>query len=425
MNYVTIQNPFKLLTPLKFDVMAKYIYGKYRDMGINSSWHEEEVYKHHLAVWNNFDEYGNPNKKTFQAFKEEFHSILDNIRTKGFDPEVSRIWIEKNGNVINGSHRLASCLLYNKPVIAEVRPEIDGQMNCSYYYLGPKNDFVKTGLSRFCSDAMATQYAELKKNLFVLTMFPKAQGNDMFIRNVLQKCGRLVYEKPVNLTPLGLFGIISVLYEGEPWVGNWSNGFSGFKEKVQLTYSEGPTRFFLFEVEKIENLRLIKETIRRIYGIGNHSCHINDTYEQTLRIVYSVFNDNSLHFLNNRNFTYNHNFELFLKKAREKIPFTKREKICFDGSTSLAAYGLRDCKDFDYLSFKEEKVTDEPGINIHNEEAVHYTHSVDDIVFNPKLHFYCGGLKFATLNVIKEMKQKRAEVPKDLRDIELIKRIPC
>ena len=89
-------------------------------------------------------------------------------------------------------------------------------------------------------------------------------------------------------------------------------------------------------------------------------------------------------------------------------------------SAVMAAYGLRDCRDLDFLSHAEPApATPHPGLGCHNKEIDHYGVHRDEIIYNPQHHFYHRGLKFCTLNVVKVMKWKRRE-PKDLVDLQLI-----
>ena len=59
-------------------------------------------------------------------------------------------------------------------------------------------------------------------------------------------------------------------------------------------------------------------------------------------------------------------------------------------------------------------------IHSHNEYGKNlYVPSYDEIILNPKFHFYSMGVKFISLPVIRNMKSKRNE-PKDVIDIQLI-----
>ena len=89
------------------------MYAKFRENGINSEF-GVEIYKEHLRLWNGFKEYNRPEKNTFEAFRDEFDSILDSIKNDGFDGNKSKIVIDSDNLLLNGSHRTVSCALYNK-----------------------------------------------------------------------------------------------------------------------------------------------------------------------------------------------------------------------------------------------------------------------------------------------------------------------
>ena len=59
-------------------------------------------------------------------------------------------------------------------------------------------------------------------------------------------------------------------------------------------------------------------------------------------------------------------------------------------------------------------------ISSHNEYSHgRYDKTIDDIIYNPKNHFYYNGIKFASLDIIKALKTRRGE-EKDKVDVELI-----
>ena len=67
-------SPLSLVTSRRFDIIAKYIFAKYRN--IESSF-PRDLYAHHLQVWNNCNEITNPNKSNledFIKFRHLFHS---------------------------------------------------------------------------------------------------------------------------------------------------------------------------------------------------------------------------------------------------------------------------------------------------------------------------------------------------------------
>mgnify|MGYP003644126519 CR=1 FL=1 len=413
------KDPLSLLTPYRFDVLAKYIYAKHRHL--DSSF-PKDIYKHHLEVWNNCNEITNPHKSTFEDFVAQFHSIIDSITSQGFDNTLSQVPLFK-GHLINGAHRVAASVLNNSKVWCREAAETEGQLDCSYYYLANKKDFQKEGLQSFYADAMALEYAKLKKNTFTITLFPSAQGHLNKVRELIVGAADIVYEKEVDLTRDGAFNFIKVLYEGEPWLGDATNNFHGVDPKLQPCYkSGGVTRIFLIETSDPNKLGALKEEIRNIFKIGKHSVHINDTHEETLRISQALLNDNSIHFLNNCKKQYFPYFDYLLALLKNTIigHGLNTEDFCVTASSILSAYGLRQGQDLDYLHASEDhKFEGHEHVSSHNSEISHYRHTKDDIIHNPKNHFYFRGLKFASLHVLQQLKQKRGE-PKDIVDSDLI-----
>lgn len=416
-------NANELLTPLRFDISAKHYYAKYRD---TKSSFPVELYKHHIEVWNGFSEYNNPKKQDAESFINEFDKIIDSIGSTGFDIERSKVPISgRFRSPLNGAHRVAAGILHNKRIGCITAPEDSGQLNCSYYFFNSRKDHVHTGLDKNYADFMALNYAKLKRNTFIITLFPTAMHRFNEARDIIIKNTKLVYEKPVYLSNWGPYNFIKTLYHGEHWAGNWDVGFEGLMSKTRQCYNP-PDRTYVFLVEMDDPgaLKGIKERVRSLFNVGNHSIHINDFHEETLRIASAVFNENSIHFLNNTEPKYLNNFEIYFKRYRDWLLNSDQDidNFCIDSSAVLAAYGLRDCRDLDFLYSKEHIETNIHKVDCHNEEARYYSHHKDDILFNPKNHFYHLGLKIATLEVVKKMKQNRSE-DKDIVDLQLINRI--
>ena len=61
-------------------------------------------------------------------------------------------------------------------------------------------------------------------------------------------------------------------------------------------------------------------------------------------------------------------------------------------------------------------------VECHNSHTDHYRQKKDDIIYDPKFHFYVHGVKFASIDVVRDMKVLRDE-EKDRVDVELIKTI--
>jgi hypothetical protein len=152
------------------------------------------------------------------------------------------------------------------------------------------------------------------------------------------------------------------------------------------------------------------------------SVHINDTHTQAIQLAQLFLNAISIHFLNHARLKHLERFARHLERYRKWLGTGGRdpEKFCIDGSSVLAAYGLRDAQDLDVLHHGDADFGPVmPEVNSHNADAHHHTTTRDDIIFNPANHFYAFGLKFASLDVLRRMKAKRDE-GKDRKDVALI-----
>jgi hypothetical protein len=213
------------------------------------------------------------------------------------------------------------------------------------------------------------------------------------------------------------------MYSNEPWLGDWKTHFSGARSKARECFRRpGPVRLIVFEAPTLEAVKEVKARIRALFGIGNHSVHINDTHEQAMLIAQLLLNRNSVHFLNHADPHYFERFETHFASYRRWLSEQRLdpEHFCIDGSGVLAAYGLRDARDVDLLHFGHDNIeTGHPKIGSHNSEMQHHVVTRDDILFNPENHFYYRGIKFASLDLIRRMKTKRGE-EKDRKDVMLM-----
>ena len=421
--YKTLSVPFnskQLFKWNRFDLPIKNLFLKFYDKNINSNF-GEEIYKEHLRLWNNFKEYDNPNKNTYNAFKNDFINIFKDIKSNNFNWDQSPIIIDNSKFLLNGAHRTAASSYLNSPSKFKVGHDgKDGQKVCDY------NMFKQLNLNEKYLDASALELVRNNKNLLLVSLFPSATHSRHLVDNILLKYSNIAYKKDVKLTPNGAFNYTLQLYKGEEWAGNWHNNFGGFRDKTSLCFTNNnPMTVYLIELKDLTIARQIKEEIRQIYNIGNHSVHINDTHEETLRLSRCLFNKNSIHFLNNSQLK---NYSKFLNQLnyfeqyiiQNNLDF---EDYCITASSILSLYGLREGKDLDYLHFNPHIIQGHPDISSHNEYGVgKYPKDKDDIIFNPDNHFYYGNLKVASLNIVKELKEKRGE-EKDYIDINLINSI--
>ena len=407
-------DPLSLLNEKRIDVIAKYIYVKYKEQRINSNW-AIDLYNEHIRVFNNYNENDGSGKKGQEAFLSSFNKTIDSIKTEGFNEQKSIIPVSYKNGLIEGSHRLAASLYFGKTVSTLTFSHEGWHYNYQY--------FRKKGLSEEILDNIALEYCRLIEDLKTVLLFPSAIGKTELVMNLLKELGEIYYYKEITLKNEGPRYLMMQIYKDEKWLGSWENHFSGAKSKANYCFkSEEPLRLFIFKPLPGKNIIDLKEKIRNIYDIEKHSVHINDTYEETINIASVLLNNNSIHFLNNVRLNsfikFQSLFDSFEKIAAERKIIT--ENLCITGSAVLALYGLRDANDLDYLKSEKSslvKIVEE--IKCHDSEAKYYPTNFDNIIYNPKNHFYFNGIKFASLDIVKQLKEKRGEL-KDIKDIELI-----
>ena len=393
------RNPKDLLTHKRFDAVIKYLYAS----NLSSDYYKS-AYKEHIRVWNNFYE-ATPRKRCFEDFDNAFKSILNNT----VDEPVP---VNNEGHIANGAHRLAAALYHQRLInIRNTNSNENYPIECDYKF------FIKKGLPQAILKRTAVEYAKLKSNTHVICLFPIAHTRIQEVMNIIDEYSNVFYHSSSELNSEGQLGLMKEIYLAESikqkavTSAGWANE-EGIRRKGNQCF-RGNTKvtFVLVDAKNLETLKEMKNKIRALFNVGNHSVHINDFHEETIRIAKTVFNDNSIHFLNNRK-------NILFPNYRKLINATKPDdNTVITGSSVLSLYGLRDCKDLDLIYYNNAPV------DSHNQYLeTHYKLTLDNIINNPIYHLYYNGFKYVSLDVIKNMKIRRNE-PKDIIDVQLIERL--
>lgn len=403
--------PESLLSENRVDIVAKYLFVKSILDELDTDYYKE-LYLSHIKAFNGFYEADESRKIGSNEFLSSFKDLISSFKTSGF-LEGKPIPISKSGIPLDGAHRIACALAFSVKVPV-IKTMIESPVFDMTY-------FSDRGLDSAFMDAMSLEYACLKKNCRVVVIWPAAQGRLDDVEGILTDAGGIVTSKNIYLTESGKKNITALAYGGEPWIGSQEDGYAGAGGKASCCFSnEGPVRVYLFESNA--NLLIMKERIRGLFGIGKHSIHINDTHPETVELSQCLFNDNSLQHLNGMQHI---KFGWFNKLFSHLIRWVEDENLdiqdfCIDGSGSLAAFGIRDVRDIDYLQHGLVNLgTGFKEIDCHNDGHEHIGLTVDDIIFNPNNHFYYKGVKFVSINLLRKMKTERNET-KDVHDVRSI-----
>ena len=153
----------------RFDLPIKFLFLKFYDRDINSSF-ADDMYKEHLRLWNGFKEYDNPNKNSYDRFRDDFIKIFVDIESDNFDWNKSPIVLDNDGYLLNGAHRTASALYLDTKFKYKLPTgNRDGQKICNY------DMFKRLGLDEKYMDAAALEFVRNNPNLLLLNLFPAAK----------------------------------------------------------------------------------------------------------------------------------------------------------------------------------------------------------------------------------------------------------
>lgn len=403
-----------LLSPDRFDVVAKYIYAKWRLRHLHDEW-PRRLYLDHIAVFNGFFEADGSGKHGQAGFLDAFDALIDSLARDGFDAKRSRVPTTATGDILNGAHRLAASLALGIEVAVVSSPDATA-------YVYDHRWFQERGLALHWADAIATEACRLLPGSFVVVIYPSATGQDARLESIISARTRIWYRKSLELTDNGALNLVQQIYRRELWVGGVHNDFKGARDKKNWCFARpGPIRVYLVESE-LEIIRELKAEIRAVFGIDNHSVHINDTHQEAQELAGLLFNENSARMLNLRSRKSLPWFDALLPVYAKALSATRSEgDFCVDGSSVLAVHGMRDVSDIDFMhdsriappSFAAAQISS------HNAHAHWYECSPEAMVHDPRLHFYFDNLKFACMELVRDMKVRRGEA-KDIDDIALI-----
>ena len=405
-----------LLLTQRFDLMAKYIYVKYKIYELQTEFHKD-LYREHIRTFNNFKEVDN-NKNNEKDFFDAFDKLINDMKKNGYDKKYP-IPLGSNKVLKNGAHRLmTSYFLKLEPEISILNENVPDFYNYEFFL-----QREKFPLSRDYSDFMALECIKLNPNLRSMIIYPNCSTprNLNIIKKIIQNFGVIYYEKSVQLSDNGLNNLINEQYRGEEWIGGMFPKF-GQGGKYQRCRGKGKIHILLIHLYDIslDNLKKLKEECRKKFKLGKHSLHITDFQEDTFRVSSSLLNNNSVFYLNQGTYNFSNNTKKLLECYFKEV--NGNENFCITSGIILELFGLRNSKDLDYLH-KEDLDLNLSNISPHKDEWLkYYSMNKENIIFNPKNYFYFNGHKFITLEILREMKKKRNE-EKDVRDIKLIQNI--
>ena len=123
-------------------------------------------------------------------------------------------------------------------------------------------------------------------------------------------------------------------------------------------------------------------------------------------------NKNTIHFLNKAEYKKNYNFYKFFEKYKKIIKDKNLNNFCIDNGGILAAYGISDTHDLDFLTTYEDNINmNDKDVGCENKnhrlEYEKLGYSIEDIIEKSDNYFYHFGIKFMSLEILKKFKYNR------------------
>lgn len=414
---ISVEGP-ELLTPSRFDIAIKSHYARLWLKNLAKNWREFVYSEQAVRITGpgkEIIEYGTK-KRGIEAFYENFHSLLGNVKPD----TIPHVPVDSALVVFDGSHRISAAIATKR------------RINCVRIYSNAKRH---AGVGFFTQrrgghspcpqviiDEAALEYCRIKDSVAIALIFPAVTDETKAI-DELKEVADIVYRKDILLSPEAGGSVLRQVYEGHSWLKE-NEKRSGFlhKKKSCFPYS-GMLRVLLLDQIETQSLRKVKEKIRSIYSIGNHSIHITDSSHETVRVARALFNRNSVELLKMGIGSLPGFHEIFfLYRNWVEANSIDEEMVCIDGSAILSLLGLRECNDIDFLYHGDASaLPPTPNrIDCHNDLQQFHKELIPDILGDPRLHCWYMGVKFCAPQIVLEMKENRAE-SKDRQDVLLLR----
>ena len=394
------------LTHNRFDLAFKLYFLKGLETPLHSVY-REACYKRHIQAFSGrFTEPNNPEKNSYEKFKNVFEKMFFSIKEHEFDPGESLIPLAADGSILNGSHRTSVAIFLNKPV-GTAKTQLPP---CTFNY----QFFMERGVPVAMLDIAARTFAEFDDRCFLAAVWPAAKGHDQEIEAILS---RVVYKKKVRLNYNGAHNLLAEAYQDEPWLGPNEKNLPGIKNKLVACFPNfDDVRIYLFRADSLEQVEAKKKIVRDIFNIGNHSIHITNNPEETIRLGQLLFNSNGVHFLN-------HGYPRKLSDTRIKSVSDKlslrgidKNDVVLDEELIMDIYGFRQSGYKKWLKTNTLKENIELGADSTNE---FYSEIQSDLADNPENYFLYKGVKLISMKQVYLMKVAR-QSERDIADIKLI-----
>ena len=324
----------ELLCPARLDLAAKLFYIDAKANNADLAY-AKEVYQRHIQAFSEgtYTEPGDQHKNSLEKFYEVMDTLIAEFKDSGFDPSKSLIPVGDNNVILDGAHRTACAIYFNKKVT--VIRFVGKTVQFGYEYFRSRKlseEFLETMAITYSRFAVAPLYCAC---IWPIADSAKRETAIQFIKDQYS----IVLERDISLEKLGLRNLMIQVYQQQAWIGTEEDQFRGVMGKVDACFRpRASTKVILFEGGGLDEVLALKENIRNIFSIDKHSIHISDSNQETNLMVEVLFQANSRYALNYGKPERNVRFFELLKCAPQDT--------CFSEEATLAFFGFGDGGEF-------------------------------------------------------------------------------
>ena len=328
--------------------MAKWVYidAREKNSGIERA---IEVYRDNINAFScgTFTEPGQNDKNSFEKYLNTFNSLIDDIKTNGFNENISLIPVGDDNIILDGSHRTAAAAYYDKNVTVIHFPGTRWQWDYKF--------FRQRLMSDTSMGFMASAYTQLRNNLYMACLWPQAKlkFTDR-TEEILSEAGEILYSQDVYMTFNGIKNFMVNIYSHDPWIGTEADNFAGAAVKARACFNKHyPVRTYLFQAASQDFVVECKRRIRDIYGIENSSLHISDDQNETEMMCRILYTPDMLHTLNfTQNYIYGRNYDVPNASLERKLPLRFRPSRIIERLNYQKAHSRYDKEPLSELAYR-------------------------------------------------------------------------
>lgn len=279
---------------------------------------------------------------------------------------------------------------------------------------GTFDDFKFTRLEKKYLDFLVLRYCKTHANALIFIAYPFAYKYDKQIQLTLnkEKYGKVLYSEEISFTKNGAINLLYETYEAADKILNIypPKRLREIDREIRTKADHAfyrynsPLKFYVVTSTR-EKLTNAKREVRNYTGGADKAVHSTDRHHEVIEVASLLLNDNSIHRINHMKRQNLPKFNCYVPRFAEalKLANVDSEHVCFEHGIVLAAYGLRDSGDIDYISLSNlKKLPQCKNLDYHNGR---YSKSfIDNVIADPSNHFYYKGLKFCSLKVLRQLK---------------------